>query len=147
MFDYRRWDHLLQLMQEGVTILITTHYIEEARQADYVGLMRGGQLLAEAPPNDLLRTYNKQTLEEVFLDLCRRQPTIDGATVSYASLASADTERTPLLQNVSSHESINAKLEADREAGSSFLPSFSRAELPSFTNSWTLAGKTITRLR
>ncbi len=37
------------------TIVITTHYIEEARQAHRVGMMRFGKLLAEGHPEDLLR--------------------------------------------------------------------------------------------
>ena len=41
------------------TIIITTHYIEEARKADRVGLMRNGRILAEDSPDNLLRTYNQ----------------------------------------------------------------------------------------
>lgn len=55
---------------EKITVIITTHYIEEARQAHYVGLMRQGRLLAENSPEDLLAQYNMETLEEVFLKLC-----------------------------------------------------------------------------
>jgi ABC-2 type transport system ATP-binding protein len=39
----------------GPSILITTHYIEEARQADIVGMMRDGALLAEDHPAKLMR--------------------------------------------------------------------------------------------
>jgi ABC-type multidrug transport system ATPase subunit len=39
------------------TIIITTHYIEEARKADRVGLMRGGKILAENSPDNLLKQY------------------------------------------------------------------------------------------
>ncbi len=41
----------------NTTIIITTHYIEEAQQAHMVGLMRNGRLLAEAPPQDLITTH------------------------------------------------------------------------------------------
>lgn len=65
------WQHLVTLTQtEKITVIITTHYIEEARQAHYVGLMRQGRLLAENSPEDLLAQYNMETLEEVFLKLC-----------------------------------------------------------------------------
>ena len=40
------------------TIVITTHYIEEARQAHRVGMMRFGKLLAEGSPDSLIRRYN-----------------------------------------------------------------------------------------
>ena len=50
IFD-RIWSHLLDLVGErGKTIVITTHYIEEAKQANVVGLLRNGRLLAEDPP-------------------------------------------------------------------------------------------------
>ena len=40
------WNHLIRLSSEQKkTILITTHYIEEARQANTVGLMRNGMFL------------------------------------------------------------------------------------------------------
>ena len=43
----RIWEYLREIASMGVTILITTHYIEEARQADKIGLMRNGRLLVE----------------------------------------------------------------------------------------------------
>ena len=50
--------------------MITTHYIEEAREANSIGFMRNGKLLAEAPPKVLLTAYSSTSLENVFLDLC-----------------------------------------------------------------------------
>ena len=55
------------------TIIITTHYIEEARHASMVGLMRSGKLLAEERPPVLLSRYQVHSLEEVFTKLCVRQ--------------------------------------------------------------------------
>ncbi|KAF4533241.1 hypothetical protein B566_EDAN005156 [Ephemera danica] len=55
------------------TVIITTHYIEEARQAHTIGLMRNGRLLAEESPHVLLSMYQCPTLEEVFLKLSRKQ--------------------------------------------------------------------------
>ena len=86
------WAHLLQLAKVGSkTIIITTHYIEEARHASRVGLMRSGRLLAEERPSVLLSRYllypqyskylqylnmsryGAVSLEEVFTKLCVRQ--------------------------------------------------------------------------
>ena len=54
----------------GVSIIITTHYIEEARDAHQVGIMRNGRLLAQEPPGLLMERHQTQTLEKVFLRLC-----------------------------------------------------------------------------
>ncbi len=61
----------LFLLFQNYKIIITTHYIEEARNADTVGLMRGGRLLAEQNPELLMKRHDCQTLEEVFLKLCQ----------------------------------------------------------------------------
>ncbi|XP_026687816.1 ABC transporter G family member 23-like [Diaphorina citri] len=66
------WQRLIDMSRMGKTIVITTHYIEEARQADAVGLMRSGALLAEDSPSYLLEYYNCSTLEDVFLYLCEQ---------------------------------------------------------------------------
>lgn len=69
----RIWEHLLRITRQlnsRTAIIITTHYIEEARQADKVGLMRNGRLLAEDAPNNLMNLYKEDSLETIFLKLC-----------------------------------------------------------------------------
>nr|XP_022320004.1 ABC transporter G family member 23-like isoform X2 [Crassostrea virginica] len=69
----RIWEHLLRITRQlnsRTAIIITTHYIEEARQADKVGLMRNGRLLAEDSPNTLMNLYKEDSLETIFLKLC-----------------------------------------------------------------------------
>jgi ABC-type multidrug transport system ATPase subunit len=68
----RLWEHLQDIASGGVTVVITTHYIDEASQADRVGLMRGGLLLAEDTPAAVMQSTGAATLEEAFLALCRR---------------------------------------------------------------------------
>ncbi|GAB1869390.1 ABC transporter G family member 20 isoform X2 [Camponotus japonicus] len=71
------WNHLVQITKDGnKTVIITTHYIEEARQAHTIGLMRSGRLLAEESPRTLLQIYNCDSLEEVFLKLSRQQVSV-----------------------------------------------------------------------
>ncbi|XP_073963542.1 ABC-type transporter snustorr isoform X2 [Choristoneura fumiferana] len=68
------WTHLVRITSSGdKTVIITTHYIEEARQAHCIGLMRSGRLLAEESPQALLTMYNCLSLEDVFLKLSRKQ--------------------------------------------------------------------------
>lgn len=65
------WQHLVEIVKTGkVSVIITTHYIEEARQANVVGLMRNGRLLAEGPPDAVMKQHSATTLEHAFLQLC-----------------------------------------------------------------------------
>ncbi|KAF2903928.1 hypothetical protein ILUMI_02243 [Ignelater luminosus] len=80
------WNHLVQITKDGnKTVIITTHYIEEARSAHTIGLMRSGKLLAEESPHVLLSMYGCQSLEEVFLKLSRKQGQANGPPESNVS--------------------------------------------------------------
>lgn len=66
------WDYLVLLStKEQLSIIITTHYIEEARAANVCGLMRQGKILVEESPDFLMEKYKCPTLEAVFLMLSR----------------------------------------------------------------------------
>lgn len=54
----------------GMTVLITTHYVEESRGAQTIGFLRFGRILAQTSPTKLLSRYDCVTLEDVFLKLC-----------------------------------------------------------------------------
>ena len=69
----RIWEHLRKISEDGITVILTTHYIDEASKADRVGLMRNGKLLAESSPKELMDEYQKESLEEVFLALFKRE--------------------------------------------------------------------------
>ncbi|GLH08041.1 Protein white [Gryllus bimaculatus] len=68
------WDYLVEITKTGdKSVIITTHYIEESKQAHTVGLMRGGRLLAEDAPDRLTARFSCGSLERVFLLLSSRQ--------------------------------------------------------------------------
>jgi len=65
------WEHLQNLAtKRQKTIIITTHYIEETIRANRIGMMNAGRLSAEGAPKRLLKQYNVDRLEDVFLTLC-----------------------------------------------------------------------------
>ncbi|XP_039286131.1 ABC transporter G family member 23 isoform X1 [Nilaparvata lugens] len=87
----RIWDALVKMaLEEKKTIIITTHYIEEARQCQLIGLMRGGVLLAEEPPLTLMASHNCNTLEQVFLELSQKQH--EASNKSNEDLTESDTD-------------------------------------------------------
>ncbi|XP_021968284.2 ABC transporter G family member 23 isoform X2 [Folsomia candida] len=66
------WEHLTNLVStKGTTVIITTHYIEEASRSATVGLMRNGRLLTEDNPQKLLVDHNAQSLNDIVLKLCK----------------------------------------------------------------------------
>ncbi|CAL8138000.1 unnamed protein product [Orchesella dallaii] len=66
------WDHLVDLVsRKKTTVIITTHYVEEARKSDMIGLMRNGRLLVEKSPQSLLEEHSTALLSPIVLKLCR----------------------------------------------------------------------------
>lgn len=66
------WNYFHQLNQEGTTIIISTHHLDEAARCTRLGLMRFGTLLAQDTPEELLRQAGKADMEEAFLYFASR---------------------------------------------------------------------------
>ena len=67
------WDVIRELKSKGKTIVLTTHYMEEAQElCDRVGVIDHGRLIELGPPDDLMKKYDSKTLEDVFLKLTGR---------------------------------------------------------------------------
>ena len=65
---------LQELHKEGKTILLTTHYIDEAELlCERVGIINSGKLVAEDTVSNLKELTNKSKLEDVFLELTGRE--------------------------------------------------------------------------
>ena len=64
------WELVRQMAEEGVTVFLTTHYIEEAEAlCDRVAILNKGKLAAVDSPAHLRDNFQKANLEEVFLKL------------------------------------------------------------------------------
>lgn len=62
------WQELLRLKeQEGKTILVTTHVMDEADRCDFISMLRDGQIIAHGSPEDLKKEFHAKSLDEVFL--------------------------------------------------------------------------------
>jgi len=68
------WSYFKELTKKGVTIFITTHYMDEASRCDRVGLIRNGKLLTVDTPNTLKSKTGMESLEDVFLALLKEKP-------------------------------------------------------------------------
>lgn len=61
------WQELYRLKDEGKTILVTTHVMDEAEKCDQLAMIRDGKLITSGSPAQLKEQYGIQSLEEVFL--------------------------------------------------------------------------------
>jgi ABC-2 type transport system ATP-binding protein len=62
------WAYVRQIRETGSTIVLTTHYLDEAdRLCDRVAIIDRGRIRATGPPDDLKERYRAATLDDVFL--------------------------------------------------------------------------------
>jgi lipooligosaccharide transport system ATP-binding protein len=60
------WDRLFRLKQNGVTLIVTTHYMDEAEQlCDRLVVMDGGRIVAEGSPAELISRYSTREVLEL----------------------------------------------------------------------------------
>jgi ABC-2 type transport system ATP-binding protein len=68
------WDFIKELKKEGKTIILTTHYMEEAEElCDRVGIIDHGKLITIGSPKELILSNDVKNLEEVFIKLTGRK--------------------------------------------------------------------------
>jgi ABC-2 type transport system ATP-binding protein len=68
------WEYIALLKQQHKTIVLTTHYIEEAQAlSDRVGIIDYGQLIGLGTPTELMDKYDAPDLESVFLTITGRR--------------------------------------------------------------------------
>ncbi len=68
------WEILKQVKQQGISILLTTHYLDEAEYlSDFVCVMDKGLIRLVDTPQNLMKTFGKKNLEDVFIQLTEEQ--------------------------------------------------------------------------
>jgi ABC-2 type transport system ATP-binding protein len=63
------WEYFRSLKKQGLTIILTSHVMDEAEKADRIGLIRAGKLIDEGTPKELKQKHNADTIEQVFIKL------------------------------------------------------------------------------
>lgn len=67
------WDMLQNLRRQGITILVSTPYMDEAQRCGRVALISGGSILGVDTPADIVRKSGQPTFEDAFIHLMSRQ--------------------------------------------------------------------------
>jgi len=69
------WDMIYEAAHNGITVFVTTHYMDEAEYCDRVSIMVDGRIVALDTPAGLKRQYNVKNMDQVFLKLARGNTT------------------------------------------------------------------------
>jgi ABC-2 type transport system ATP-binding protein len=82
------WRRITALSEQGVTIIVTTHFMQEAEYCDRIAIMDAGRVLAEGPPGEIRRAAktadgHDPTMEDAFIAVVERSrresPPVDAA--------------------------------------------------------------------
>jgi ABC-2 type transport system ATP-binding protein len=65
------WELIYQTAAEGTTVLVTTHYMDEAEYCDRISIMVSGRIGAMGTPAELKRQFGTDSMDEVFVRLAR----------------------------------------------------------------------------
>ena len=66
------WSMIYQAAATGITVFVTTHYMDEAEYCNRVSIMVDGRIDALDTPQQLKKSFNAHTMDEVFLKLARK---------------------------------------------------------------------------
>jgi ABC-2 type transport system ATP-binding protein len=65
------WNLIFQAAENGITVFVTTHYMDEAEYCNRVSIMVDGKIEALDTPGNLKTTFSAASMDEVFLQLAR----------------------------------------------------------------------------
>lgn len=65
------WNHIISLSKKGVTILVTTHFMDEAEYCDRISLFYKGETIAVGTPDELKEKAGKDNMEDTFITLIK----------------------------------------------------------------------------
>jgi ABC-2 type transport system ATP-binding protein len=65
------WDMIYEASAKGITVFVTTHYMDEAEYCDRVSIMVDGAIAAMGKPSDLKKQFGVENMDGVFLQLAR----------------------------------------------------------------------------
>jgi ABC-2 type transport system ATP-binding protein len=66
------WERIYQVAEKGVTVFVTTHYMDEAEYCDTVSIMVDGKIEAMDSPDNLKKTFDTDSIEDIFIRLAKR---------------------------------------------------------------------------
>jgi ABC-2 type transport system ATP-binding protein len=68
------WEIIYETAERGITVFVTTHYMDEAEYCDRISIMSEGRIVALDTPGNLKKEYDADSVEEVFIKIARPTP-------------------------------------------------------------------------
>jgi ABC-2 type transport system ATP-binding protein len=68
----RFWELIHDLARGGTTVLVTTHYMDEAERCDRLAFLSRGRLIAQGTPEEITAQFGQPSVEDVFIALQER---------------------------------------------------------------------------
>jgi ABC-2 type transport system ATP-binding protein len=65
------WEMIYETAARGITVFVTTHYMDEAEYCDRISIMSDGKIVSLDTPGELKKQYNAGSVEEVFVKIAR----------------------------------------------------------------------------
>lgn len=65
------WEMIYETAERGITVFVTTHYMDEAEYCDRISIMNEGRIVALDTPANLKKQFRSETIEEVFVKIAR----------------------------------------------------------------------------
>jgi len=65
------WEMIYSAAEKGITVFVTTHYMDEAEYCDRISMMVDGKIEALDTPGNLKKQFNAESMNEVFLKIAR----------------------------------------------------------------------------
>lgn len=65
------WDLIYEAANRGITVFVTTHYMDEAEYCNRISIMVDGRIAALDTPSELKKQFNTQSMDDVFYQLAR----------------------------------------------------------------------------
>jgi ABC-2 type transport system ATP-binding protein len=65
------WESIYETSSGGITVFVTTHYMDEAEYCDRISIMSEGKIVALDTPDNLKKQFTSATIEEVFIKIAR----------------------------------------------------------------------------
>jgi len=73
VFRRRFWEILYRLAEEGTTIFVTTHYMDEAEFCQRISIMHQGRIIEVGNPQELIKQHQQHSLQDLFVFLISRK--------------------------------------------------------------------------